>query len=759
MEMLHTGNSKSSWKSASQSSADPWAQSSADPWAQSSADPWAQSSAEPWAKKLKSSEDFHDEFCTNNFKLLKERKEIETEQNKWTSLTCHSDKEINKMNVNKYDDTGVRMHPLPTVDTESRVVTTSCIPLEEVDVTGDLNISVAGSAEIKMESNDKSLPASEEDEVKEFGTSKVFIGPLCRPVESSKSNCSRNCNELGKDGENITSGLHSRRTQKMEASSKPCEPCNKNEIDDELCQFYKELQQIDEDGDHGDSLQGNEQNVIANLEEPAQEALSAEGKCENMGIKLQENQCGIQYFDQQFLTNDPSAWRKENQSSKQMEATVWNSNFSLLPPLRSEWEQAPSFIVPQVPPPPFFSLDFNLLKHIPPPPLPGIFHSQSDGPYHNSNGGYHGNNYSTNWNCAQPAQNSSCDDQSGRYSMQAFENGHTDQPHGYMSNGFSETKDRHLEDTFAYEPKESNTLSCEQNPSVPREDKLWDLNKLLILLRGVPGSGKTTLAHVLLDQNPDGTVLSTDDYFHHEDGYTYDVSLLGDAHEWNQNRAKEAMDEGISPVIIDNTNIQRWEMKPYVEMAIEKGYRVQFHEPETWWKLDAGELEKKNKHGVPREKIVQMLDRYEHYVSITNVLNSVEPPHKSAQRTPAQQKQRKGIRRIYQRKQMPSLDQIRFKMIRRITPRTISTHVPHNPHVDGLEDSREFIYRGIASCLHSGLHFKQLITEPSQLEWQTFCSWKMLICPWYTWIQLTFLLILLIMFLCSLWAISVASIK
>ncbi|XP_045834072.1 uncharacterized protein LOC123925035 isoform X3 [Meles meles] len=101
--------------------------------------------------------------------------------------------------------------------------------------------------------------------------------------------------------------------------------------------------------------------------------------------------------------------------------------------------------------------------------------------------------------------------------------------------------------------------------------------------------------------------------------------------------AKQAINQGRSPVIIDNTNTQAWEMKPYVEMAIGKGYRVEFHEPETWWKFDPEELEKRNKHGVSRKKIAQMLDRYEYEMSISIVMNSVEPPHKSTQRPPPSQ--------------------------------------------------------------------------------------------------------------------------
>ncbi|XP_054681721.1 NEDD4-binding protein 2-like 2 isoform X4 [Grus americana] len=107
--------------------------------------------------------------------------------------------------------------------------------------------------------------------------------------------------------------------------------------------------------------------------------------------------------------------------------------------------------------------------------------------------------------------------------------------------------------------------------------------------------------------------------------------------------SKQAMEQGKSPVIIDNTNTQAWEMKPYVEVALEKGYRVEFHEPDTWWKFDPEELEKRNKHGVTREKIAQMLERYEYQISIPIVMNSVVPPHKNTQRPPLHRRHREKI--------------------------------------------------------------------------------------------------------------------
>ncbi|XP_026531149.1 NEDD4-binding protein 2 [Notechis scutatus] len=115
---------------------------------------------------------------------------------------------------------------------------------------------------------------------------------------------------------------------------------------------------------------------------------------------------------------------------------------------------------------------------------------------------------------------------------------------------------------------------------------------VLVLLRGLPGSGKSYLARVLLEDNPCGIILSTDDYFYQKNGqYQFDADCLADAHEWNWKRAKEAFEKRITPIIIDNTNTQAWEMKPYIALSQQHKYKVIFREPDTWWKFKPKELE------------------------------------------------------------------------------------------------------------------------------------------------------------------------
>ncbi|KAM9286716.1 NEDD4-binding protein 2 isoform 1-T2 [Cariama cristata] len=175
-------------------------------------------------------------------------------------------------------------------------------------------------------------------------------------------------------------------------------------------------------------------------------------------------------------------------------------------------------------------------------------------------------------------------------------------------------------------------LSQAQQPPVCHmmKKEMHLVGQVLVLLRGAPGSGKSYLARTLLEDNPGGIILSTDDYFYKHGQYHYDPDCLGEAHDWNRKRAKEAFEMRISPIIIDNTNIEAWEMKPYVILAQQFKYKVMFREPDTWWKFKPKELEKRNIHGVSKEKIRRMLERYERCLTVSSILDSSVPDKSEA---------------------------------------------------------------------------------------------------------------------------------
>ena len=141
-------------------------------------------------------------------------------------------------------------------------------------------------------------------------------------------------------------------------------------------------------------------------------------------------------------------------------------------------------------------------------------------------------------------------------------------------------------------------------------------------MRGISGSGKSSLAQELVKG---GVVLSTDDFFMESGKYEFDPDGIGYAHDWNIERSEAAMRKGISPIVIDNTTVEAWEAKPYVNQALKYGYKVEFREPDTPWKFDAEELAKRNTHGVPREIIDIMLSKWQKDINVEDVMKSEKP--------------------------------------------------------------------------------------------------------------------------------------
>lgn len=90
----------------------------------------------------------------------------------------------------------------------------------------------------------------------------------------------------------------------------------------------------------------------------------------------------------------------------------------------------------------------------------------------------------------------------------------------------------------------------------------------LILIRGVSGSGKTTLARAMSEATG-FRFFEADQWFTTEDGeYVFNPELLRHAHHWCRDMVWKELSNDRS-VIVSNTFVRNWEMKPYVQMAHE----------------------------------------------------------------------------------------------------------------------------------------------------------------------------------------------
>ena len=129
----------------------------------------------------------------------------------------------------------------------------------------------------------------------------------------------------------------------------------------------------------------------------------------------------------------------------------------------------------------------------------------------------------------------------------------------------------------------------------------------LILLRGLPGSGKTTLAKIILQlrSTDEPEVLSADDFFEDKEGdYNFDPTKLKEAHNYCQFRCSERMRQQKAKIVVANTFTQEWEMDEYFKMAERYNYRVHTVVVEN-------RHGNENIHGVPEDKLQQMKNRFQ----------------------------------------------------------------------------------------------------------------------------------------------------
>lgn len=135
----------------------------------------------------------------------------------------------------------------------------------------------------------------------------------------------------------------------------------------------------------------------------------------------------------------------------------------------------------------------------------------------------------------------------------------------------------------------------------------------MILMRGGPGSGKSTMARALVRKMIGGRIFSSDDTFINLDTglYEFNPDLLAKAHGACLKQAADTMAYGRGSFVVDNTNASHMEMAPYLALCNAYGYECEV----VRVMCDPGVAWERQTHGVLRAKF----DEIHNKVVVNNV--------------------------------------------------------------------------------------------------------------------------------------------
>jgi len=97
------------------------------------------------------------------------------------------------------------------------------------------------------------------------------------------------------------------------------------------------------------------------------------------------------------------------------------------------------------------------------------------------------------------------------------------------------------------------------------------MEKILYIVRGVSGAGKSTFAKTLGGKHYEADMYFIDPI---SGEYKFDGSKIKLAHEWCQNRVEGGMVLNMDKIVVSNTFTQEWELEKYFELAKKYGYKT-----------------------------------------------------------------------------------------------------------------------------------------------------------------------------------------
>ena len=153
--------------------------------------------------------------------------------------------------------------------------------------------------------------------------------------------------------------------------------------------------------------------------------------------------------------------------------------------------------------------------------------------------------------------------------------------------------------------------------------EIVERNIRLVLVRGIPGSGKSThaaqICAALKLREKLSQVFEADSFMEGR----FDVKKLSDCHRKCQDAVNSFISKPETVAIVSNTNTQLAEMEFYRLIAVNRGInenQILICEPLTPWRYDVNECFQRNLHNVPKNIIQKMLSNIKSYPTDQNLL-------------------------------------------------------------------------------------------------------------------------------------------
>ena len=139
------------------------------------------------------------------------------------------------------------------------------------------------------------------------------------------------------------------------------------------------------------------------------------------------------------------------------------------------------------------------------------------------------------------------------------------------------------------------------------QPQMEDKFKYCFIMRGLPGSGKSTVARKIA--GPNGVIHSTDTFIEPKSGETaFTKAKVVELHDKNFTEFQKSVESDVAMIVVDHTNVCEWEFEKYSEYAKSHNYIVSVVTLPDVTEEDAAS---RSSHSVSKSKIRGMMDIWE----------------------------------------------------------------------------------------------------------------------------------------------------